>query len=402
MTEHEQRRLGRGARRVCMWPAGCEHGDCSRRTDARTATLIAAVIGTNAELIKIAPVINRLAARNADIELWYTAMHVQGFAALAERVIPGIHLRVLGNVDRGTDVARVHDIPRWLGQLNRSFRQNRTTLAQSLERDGRPPLILVHGDTFTTVAGALAGRRLRVPVAHIEAGYRSGSVFAPFPEEIDRRLVAGLAHIHFAPSAREAENLRNAKGRVINTRANTALDALRLFLPDGWDDPATDPYGLVTLHRFELMRRPSSIDRILEICNRAAQAIPIRFITGEHGRARLAQHGLLSRFDDRFTIVDRVPYADFVPILARSNFVLTDSGGLQQECAYLGIPCLIHRERTESDLGLGRNVVLSGLSTEAARRFLEDPERFRATPLLDEFHPSDRIVEELSSLGYAP
>jgi len=385
-----------------MGPVGCEHSGRSRNANTRVAGLIAAVIGTSAELIKMAPVLNRLKDRNADVEVWYTAMHVQGFGGLAERAIPNINIRILRDGNRDDDVARTLEIPRWLREVNRAFRRHRPELIKTLRRDGRPPLILVHGDTFTTVAGSLAAKRLRVPVAHVEAGYRSGSVLAPFPEELDRRFVAGLVDIHFAPSAREVENLHRAKGQVVDTHANTALDSLRMFLDDGWDEPVAEPYGLVTLHRFELMRKPADINRILEICRSAAQTTPIRFVTGEHGRARLAQHGLLSWFDDRFTIIERVSYPEFVPILARSSFVVTDSGGLQQECSYLGIPCLIHRERTESDLGLGRNVVLSGLSTEAARRFLEDPQRFRSAPLLDEFHPSDRIVEELTTLGYAP
>lgn len=385
-----------------MGPVGCKHGVCSRNTDTRVVRLIAAVIGTSAELIKMAPVLNRLVDRNADVEVWYTAMHVQGFADLAERAIPDVDIRTIRDGNRHDDVARTIDVPGWLRDVNRAFRRDRPELVKTLRRDGRPPLILVHGDTFTTVAGSLAAKRLRVPVAHVEAGYRSGSFLAPFPEELDRRFVAGLADIHFAPSAREVGNLHRAKGRVVDTQANTALDSLRMFLDDGWDEPVAEPYGLVTLHRFELMRKPADINRILEICRSAARTTPIRFVTGEHGRARLAQHGLLSWFDDRFTIIERVSYPEFVPILARSSFVVTDSGGLQQECSYLGIPCLIHRERTESDLGLGRNVVLSGLSTEAARRFLEDPQRFRSAPLLDEFHPSDRIVEELVMLGYAP
>jgi UDP-N-acetylglucosamine 2-epimerase (non-hydrolysing) len=122
-------------------------------------------------------------------------------------------------------------------------------------------------------------------------------------------------------------------------------------------------------------------------------------MTGEHGRERLRKHGLIDIFDDRFTITRKVSYPEFVAMLAEAAFVLTDSGGLQQECAYLGIPCLVHRVRTESSLGLGRNVVLSGLSVEAARRFLEQPERFRSISEVALHHPSDVIVDDLESMG---
>lgn len=359
--------------------------------------MIAAVLGTTAELIKMSPVLTRLVERGAAVEIWYTAMHAGEFNELRQRLVPDIPMITVGNPKRTKTVSAVTDVPRWLTEIGLAFRALRRGEGSESPRSWPPRAVLVLGDTFTTVAGAIWGRRLGSTVVHIEAGARSGSLLSPFPEEIDRRLVARLADIHYAPSQEEVRNLGRRKGRIVDTGGNTVVDALRLFLPE--DTPESGDFGLVTLHRFEFMRKPGDLGKILELCNEAARTRPIRFMTGEHGRERLREHGLIGLFDDRFTITRKVSYPEFVTMLAQSAFVLTDSGGLQQECAYLGVPCLVHRARTESSLGLGRNVVLGGLSVEAARRFLEHPERFRSMSEVDLYHPSDVIVEDLESIG---
>lgn len=362
--------------------------------------LIAVVLGTVAELIKMAPVLRRLQERGSTSEIWFTAMHLEGFADLKNRLVPDVPMRWLADPRRQRDVGRVADVPAWLLEISRSYRAQKDQLSAVLARDGLKPMVMVHGDTFTTVVGALWGKGLSATVAHVEAGYRSGSLLAPFPEEIDRRLAARLVDIHFAPSQREVGNLRKADGLVVDTRGNTVIDALRMFMSGRTAGPGPEPYGVVTLHRFEFMRRPQEVAEILALCKEASQRTPIRFITGPHGRERLEQHNLLSFFDDHLKIIDRMSYPDFVPVLAGAAFVLTDSGGLQQECAYLGTPCLIHRDRTESELGLGANVVLSRMSLEVVRSFLDNPEGFRAPSTLDSSRPSDVIIGTLGELGY--
>lgn len=362
--------------------------------------MIAVVLGTVAELIKMAPVLRRLQERGSMSEIWFTAMHLEGFVDLKNRLVPDLPMRWLADPGRQRDVGRVADVPAWLLEISRSYRAQKNQLSAVLARDGLKPMVMVHGDTFTTVVGALWGKGLSATVAHVEAGYRSGSLLAPFPEEIDRRLAARLVDIHFAPSQREVANLRKAGGIVVDTRGNTVIDALRMFVSGGTVGPGPEPYGVVTLHRFEFMRKPREVAEILALCKEASERTPIRFITGSHGRERLEQHNLLSFFDDHLKIIDRMSYPDFVSVLAGAAFVLTDSGGLQQECAYLGTPCLIHRERTESELGLGANVVLSRMSLEVVRGFLDNPEVLRAPSTLDSSRPSDVIIGTLRELGY--
>jgi UDP-N-acetylglucosamine 2-epimerase (non-hydrolysing) len=360
--------------------------------------VIAVILGTTAELIKSTPVIRTLADRGNEIEIWNTAMHAADLDETLDRLVPDVPVRHLSNPKRDTDIASALQIPRWFTEVGMSAWRQRSLLRSILD-DGADSIVLVHGDTLTTVLGALIGRMLRVQVGHIEAGYTSGSLLQPFPEEIDRRLAARIATVHFAPGPREVENLSSSRGLVVDTGENTAIDALRMFMNRSPADE--ERYGIVTLHRFELMRKPGALRPVLEACREAAEERPILFLTGPHGRARLAEHRLNGMFDDRFRMIERLPYPDFVPLLANAEFVLTDSGGLQLETSYLGLPCLIHRERFESNAGLGRNVVVSGLDFAVVRDFLADPSRWRAPSMLDSAHPTEIIVDTLVELGLA-
>jgi UDP-N-acetylglucosamine 2-epimerase (non-hydrolysing) len=118
--------------------------------------------------------------------------------------------------------------------------------------------------------------------------------------------------------------------------------------------------------------------------------------------AAIRRFGLGSYFDhERFVRIPRVPFFDFVQLERRSAFVVTDSGGSQEECFYLDLPCLVHRIRTERGEGLGENVVLSGMRVDVMRDFLREPERFRRRSELPAVSPSDVIVDDLGRRGFA-
>jgi UDP-N-acetylglucosamine 2-epimerase (non-hydrolysing) len=154
----------------------------------------------------------------------------------------------------------------------RTALRNRGQLRAALAADGRSPLVVVHGDTFTTPYGALLGRRLGARVAHLEAGMRTRNLLNPFPEEINRRIATRLADIHFAPTAREVENLRGARGVVVDTGANTVIDAMRQAVGAATDDDLPAEFGVATLHRFELLQRPEKFREVLELLRRVATA----------------------------------------------------------------------------------------------------------------------------------
>jgi UDP-N-acetylglucosamine 2-epimerase (non-hydrolysing) len=364
---------------------------------------IAFIAGTTAEIIKLAPVIRALDERGEDVELWNTAFHVGGLPATLGDL--GLPLPAIDLVParRQRDVVRVGQVPGWALRIVATVVRRRAELRRRLRRRASRPLVVVHGDTFSTVLGALLGRFLGSEVAHVEAGMRTGNIWHPMPEEINRRLVAKIATIHFAPTQHEVEHLRRerAKGSIVDTGANTVIDALRLAI-DG-DAPAIElpeEFGLVTLHRFEMLRNGPVFSQTLEVLHEASRTMPLVMPAGNTERNRIEELGLGHLFDDRFRLVDKQPYARFMPMLARASFVVTDSGGLQQECGILGKPAAIHREAVESQQGIGDNLLLTGLDMDVLREFLRSWRDHARPSLLDEFHPTEAIVAELGRTGH--
>lgn len=362
------------------------------------------IAGTTAELIKLSPVLRELDLREEPYRLWTTDQHLAGVAeTLVDLGVrqPDRHLVPVG---RRSHIKASRQVPGWVARVVGSVVRHRRALRRELRAGGAPGLVVVHGDTFTTVLGSVIGRFLGARVAHVEAGLRSGSLRNPFPEEMNRRIVGRLAQLHFAPTERERENLRRAKapGDVVVTGANTVVDALRLAAHDDVDDVGLpERFGLVTLHRFELLRQGEHFAALLKTLADAAGDPPLLFVAGQAEKDRIAELRLGHLFGPDFRMIDKRPYAKFLPLLSRADFVVTDSGGLQEECAAVGIPCAVHRERTERQQGLGANVVLTRLDLGELRRFLRDWRGLRRESSLEDFHPSATIADRLVAAARA-
>ena len=130
-----------------------------------------------------------------------------------------------------------------------------------------------------------------------------------------------------------------------------------------------------------------------------ATRTPIFYFAGESEKARLAEYGLLSHFDANFVLRDKLRYVDFLPFLARAQFVVTDSGGVQEESGHLGIPCAVHRLKTERLKGQGTNMVLTGMETDRLKNFLENVDDYRSSDDPGLVQPSVVIVDTLEKLG---
>lgn len=364
--------------------------------------MIAVAYGTTGELIKLAPILHALQLRGPVITLC-TGQQVQQIPALLDDFGLAAPTLWLGRGRRGADLERPGDIPPWLATVARRFAARRRWLKRELDAGSGRPLVLVHGDTFTTVVGALLGRTVGAPVAHIEAGLRSGDWRNPFPEELDRRITSKLAQIHFAPGPWAAGNLRAGKvrGEIVDTGGNTIRDALGLVdgLPPAVALP-DEPFGLVSIHRFELLGKPAALRAIVERLREASRTWPLVFIDHPVTVAALRQAGLERLFDERFRRVPRQRYFRFISLLKASAFLVTDSGGSQEECAQLGHPCLVHRAATERRDGLDGPVVLSGLDLGVVERFLADPLAHRHPPAAGDRRPSDVIVDYLALEGF--
>jgi UDP-N-acetylglucosamine 2-epimerase (non-hydrolysing) len=360
--------------------------------------VILVVFGTTGELIKLAPVLRRLDERRSPYLLATTGQQVQQIPGFLDQFGLRQPDLWLARGAGGRDLRVNSDIPGWFARVTRSWLRERRGVQRRL-REGRP-LVLVHGDTMTTVLGSMMGRSLRATVAHIEGGLRSYDLRHPFPEELNRKLATALSRIHYAPGPWAASNLRG--GEVVDTGSNTIRDSLELVsedeppirLPDG-------PFGIVSLHRFELLNNRRLLTETIELLADAARRTPLLFVDHPVTIAALARFGLDRHFDaTTFMRIPRLPFFDFVRVERRSAFVLTDSGGSQEESYYLDLPCLVHRVKTERREGLGENAVLSGMSSDALSDFLQAPSRFRRTTVLPTASPSDVIVDDLERRGF--
>ncbi len=356
--------------------------------------MILVVFGTTGELIKLAPVLLRLDARGAPYVLATTGQQVQQIPSFLEQFGLRQPDLWLARGAKGRDLRVNSDIPGWLATVARAWVRERPGLR-------RMPLVLVHGDTMTTVLGSMMGRTLRATVAHIEGGLRSYDLRHPFPEELNRKVATALSRIHYAPGAWAAGNL--SRGDVVDTGSNTIRDSLEL-VPEGEEPfplPAR-PFGIVSLHRFELLNDRRSLTETVDALADGARRTPLLFVDHPVTAAALERFRLTDRFDgESFRRVPRLRFFDFVRVERCSSFVVTDSGGSQEECYYLDLPCLVHRMKTERREGLGENAVLSGLRVDVMRGFLADPSLFRRRTALAPASPSDVIVGDLERRGFA-
>ena len=277
----------------------------------------------------------------------------------------------------------------------------------------RPDLVLVQGDTTTAFAGALAAYYRQIPVAHLEAGLRTNDIHDPFPEEANRRLVSRLATVHFAPTARAARQLSREgfSGRDIVVTGNTVIDALLIIHGRSSIGEAVVPAGtdgrsiLVTMHRRESYGAP--FESICRAITSIADRYPtIEFVLPVHPAPNVHDpvHDLLGAHP-RIRLIEPLPYPEFVATLSRSHFVLTDSGGIQEEAPALAKPVLVMRNTRERPEGISAGTArLVGTSTgrivEAAEELLDDPAAYarmaRAVNPFGDGRAAERVVHALS------
>jgi len=362
--------------------------------------VILVVFGTTGELIKLAPVLLRLDERGHPYVLATTGQQVQQIPGFLEQFGLKQPDLWLGRGANGRDLRVNSDIPGWLGRVLRTWTRERRRVRRTLAEGPGRPLVLVHGDTMTTVVGSALGHSMRTTVAHIEGGLRSYSLRHPFPEELNRRLATGLSRIHYAPGAWAAGNLH--RGEIVDTGSNTIRDSLALVSdePPALATPDA-PFGVVSLHRFELLNSRRLLSETIAVLADGAARTPLLFVDHPVTAAALDRFGLANHFDDTsFRRVPRLRFFDFVRLVRRSGFVVTDSGGSQEECYYLDLPCLVHRVKTERLEGLGENAVLSELREGVLSDFLADPTRFRRLTPLAPASPSDVILADLERRGF--
>lgn len=310
---------------------------------------ILVVLGTRPEAIKMAPVIGVLRREvRCDTKVCATAQHraMLDQALSLFDITPDFDLDLMRTAQDLTDVTtRV------------------LTGMRDVLRRWRPDLVLVHGDTTTTLAASLAAFYEKVPVGHVEAGLRTGDTRAPWPEEMNRRLTAGVASLHFAPTQRARENLlaEGVAARAIYVTGNTVIDSLLATVTRIESDSVTrrrlerqfsylNPSHkliLVTGHRRENFGQGlENICKALREITQCHRNVEILYPVHLNPSVRDPVMRILGE-TPRIHLVAPVDYLPFVYLMQRAYLIITDSGGIQEEAPSLGKPVLLMREVTE-------------------------------------------------------
>ena len=354
------------------------------------------VFGTRPEAIKLAPLILKMRSQK-EFEL--------------KICVSGQHKEMLYQVLTSYGIEPDYDLSIMTQSQTLSYITEQVLKGvESLIEKISPDLLIVHGDTTTAFAAALAAFYRRVPVAHVEAGLRSRDIFSPFPEEFNRKAISIMANIHFAPTQAAVQNLLSEgieRNRIFLT-GNTVIDALLL---NNDTLPAISapecPFVLMTVHRREHSDKEiTSIFRaVRQVCIEEPSAYVLYPVHKNPRIIRLANQ-ILSGLEN-VKLLEPLDVRSFHYLLKKSRFVLTDSGGVQEEAAFLGKPVLVVRDNTERPEGASCGTLNIIGSKEAVvydniKRLFFDEDAYRTASVqcncFGDGKASERIVEILKKI----
>ena len=305
------------------------------------------VFGTRPEAIKMAPLVLELQKHSDSIETItvVTAQHRQMLDQVLEtfRIEPHYDLDIMGKNQSLLDIT---------GKILEKF--------DPVVKQELPDIILVHGDTTTTFAASLVAFYNQVRIGHVEAGLRTFDKYSPFPEEMNRQMTDSLADLYFAPTSESKENLlkENHPESAIVITGNTAIDALKLTVQSDYYHEVLDQLDpdkklvLVTMHRRENQGQPmrnvfTALREMVDLHQEIEVVYPVHLSPAVQEAANdiLAGH-------DRIHLIEPLDVLDFHNLASRSYFIMTDSGGVQEEAPSLGKPVLVLRDTTERPEGV--------------------------------------------------
>jgi len=308
---------------------------------------ILSVFGTRPEAIKMAPVVNLLAkTKEVESRVCVTAQHREMLDQVLTLfgIVPDYDLNIMKPGQDLTDITAsvLHGL--------------KPVLA-----DYAPDLVLVHGDTTTTLTASLAAYYQRIPVGHVEAGLRTGDIYSPWPEEVNRKVAGAVTRLHFAPTERSRNNLlaENVPPDRVHVTGNTVIDALqdvvaRIERDDGMRQKLAERFPLDGAKKLILVtghRRESFGDGFQRICRALtliAERPDVEIIYPVHLNPNVKKpvEDLLSGYPN-VHLIQPQDYLPFVYLMHRATLILTDSGGVQEEAPSLGKPVLVMRDTTE-------------------------------------------------------
>ncbi len=339
-----------------------------------TKRKIMSIFGTRPEAIKMAPLVKALAQHEA----------LESACCLT-----GQHREMLDSVMQIFDLKAEFDLNIMQKQQTLSSITTKALLGlEQVFEQVQPDLVLVHGDTSTTFAGALAAFYHKIPVGHVEAGLRTWDKYSPFPEEMNRTLVGDIAELHFSPTKANAQNLaREGVAGEIFITGNTAIDAMKYTVQSDFrfSEPLLNDLDFkrrrviaVTCHRRENYGQPMRdiMHAILDVVN-AHEDVEVVYPVHLSPAVRQCAAQILGGHD-RIHLIDPLDVEQMHNLLARCYMVMTDSGGLQEEAPALGKPVLVMRRETERPEAIAAGTArLAGVEREKitamASELLDDP-----------------------------
>ena len=362
------------------------------------------VFGTRPEAIKICPLINEIKKRDGlEIVVCVTAQHRQMLDQVLAtfNVVPDYDLNIMKERQTLFDIT--------ISILS--------GIKEVLEKE-KPDVVLVHGDTSTTFATALACFYLQIPVGHVEAGLRTYNIYSPYPEEFNREAVSIISQYNFAPTLLAQSNLlhEGRKAESIYITGNTVIDAMQHTVKDDYTHPELEWVGsnkliFITAHRRENLGAPMhhmfrAIRRVLDEHPDCRAIYPIHMNPLVREAAEIELGGC-----DRIHIIEPIEAFDCHNFEARSFLCLTDSGGIQEECPSYGVPVLVMRDTTERPEGVDAGTLrLVGTNEEVIyssfTELLENEEEYKkmsnACNPYGDGHACERIADILEGKTFSP
>jgi len=349
------------------------------------------VIGTRAQLIKMAPLMYFLQKEKIDYEFIYTAQHKETISKILEDFQIKKPDKILYNKSEATTLTKFFG---WgLAMFMKSFRPKKIFPTKGI--------VLTHGDTVTTAWSAFVGKLAGCKIAHVESGIRSFNIFKPFPEELMRLITFRFSDIYFCPNKWAVNNLKKYKGEKIDLGLNPVYDSVKIALEANLKiEIPNKKYVVVSIHRFENIftkKLKQTIIPLLEMI--ADQDFLLIFILHPSTRNVLKKNNMIlyNRLENNKNIIlkERYPYFEFLQLLKNSEFVITDGGSNQEELSYLGKPTLLFRDVTERIEGLDDTVIISHFDRKIIKEFISNYKTMQK-PFLDvQTSPSKLIINYL-------
>lgn len=357
------------------------------------------VVGTRAQLFKMAPIMLECEKRKLAWRWIYTAQHKETIQQTLDTF--GLPKPDYTVISWETEAKTMGSMGKWVLHMFMALPRSKKILAGYT---GKKHIVLTHGDTFTTWFAALFAKLTRTKVMHVESGLRSFNLFKPFPEEINRLITFRLSDYYACPGDWALDNLKKYKGVKINTLDNTQVDTILFGLAhaDGADfEIPKRKYVVVSLHRYENIFKKERFEKIVEELEYVAKDFLLLMVQHPATFIQLDKLGLRKRLETNRNIklLPRLEYLPFVKAIKNSEFVITDGGGNQEELYHMGKPTLIFRNETERNEGIGTTAVVSRLDHETISEFVKTYSDHSYPPTSSKSSPSKIIVDNIKQYG---